>query len=175
MAKIILSESEAAAADAPPPGRIVLTGFADPAPSRAPVPAPVADPPAGEDAPAQSLFINPDRFRQVPPELRDYNCTSCDRRAAGWAFLPSNEGPDPMPKPICSLCWLYLSHWGRARVAEVPQFVAAFAAHHGRTFTQDGDGRLTDHRQADDVVLQILKASVVFLRMQKLRGRAGER
>lgn len=127
---------------------------------------------AEEPEGSQSLWINPARFRMLPPELRDYNCASCDRKNAGWAFLPVDRGPNPDPIPTCSLCWLYVSAWARSRPHEVREFVATFVAREGKDFLRDPDGNLTDHRQADRVVLNLLRASIIAVRLGARRGDA---
>lgn len=166
MGKIILGQESQAPEAVSPPGskRIRITGFSE-------------DPETPSNAVGSaseervSLMIDPDRMRALPDELRDYNCSSCNRRNAGWAFLPTNKGPDPDPIPICSLCWLYLSNWARPRVKEVPEFIALFEQTTGKKFTRDGGGALTDHRQGDEVVAQLLRASAVYLRMQRAQER----
>jgi hypothetical protein len=165
MSMIILpgQEPEAPAAHEPPGSkRIYITGFRD-------QPEAPLNPVDGAPEERVSLLIDPDRMRALPEELRDYNCSTCNRRNAGWAFLPSNKGPDPDPIPICSLCWLYLSNWARPRVREVPAFIARFEQTTGKKFTKDAGGALTDHRQGDEVVAQLLRASVVYLRWQRLQ------
>lgn len=167
MSKIILpgQEPEAPAAPASPGSkRIYITGFSD-------QPEVPLNPVDGAPEERVSLMIDPDRMRALPEELRDYNCSNCNRRNAGWAFLPTNKGSDPDPIPICSLCWLYLSNWARPRVQEVPEFIARFEQTTGKQFTKDSGGALTDHRQGDEVVSQLLRASAVYLRMQRVQER----
>lgn len=162
MSKILLPGMESGAHTHEP--LIKLTGFSD-TPERPETDA--VDPDA-----RVSLLLDPARIRALPEELREYNCSSCDRRAAGWAFRPTNKGEDPDPIPICSLCWLYLSNWARARVKEIPGFIERYEQTTGAQFHKDGDGRLVDHREGDAVLLQLLRASAVFLRMQQRRGLA---
>lgn len=171
MGKIILPGQPPEASEAPVSSgskRIHITGFSD----QPDVPQPPID---GAPEERVSLLLDPDRMRALPDELRDYSCSSCNRRNAGWAFLPSNKGEDPDPVPICSLCWLYLSNWARPRAKEVPEFIARFEQTTGKQFTKDAGGSLTDHRQADEIVAQLLRASAVYLRLHKqqerLRGR----
>jgi len=165
MSKIVLPGMESVERTREP--LIKLTGFSETPEGPAVV---AADPDA-----RMSLLLDPDRMRALPDELREYNCSSCDRRSAGWAFLPSNKGTDPDPIPICSLCWLYLSNWARARVKEVPEFIDRFEQTTGTQFNKDGDGRLVDHREGDAVLLQLLRASAVFLRLQQRKTMANGR
>ena len=156
MGKIILPGQEA---DTGSTARVVLTGFSD---ERDTGPVPVA-------SPAALLYIDPHRLKRLPEEFQGFNCASCDRRNAGWAFLPTDKGPDPDPIPACSLCWFYVLGWARTRQEPIRAFLERYEVVTKKALRKDEDGRLLDHREADDALLQLYKASVM---RDRLEGRA---
>ncbi len=148
--------------------------------------------PAPESFNQPILLLDPDRLKPLPKDLWDMPCSSCQRVEAKWAFMPSvpppgaeNAATEPEPYTLCSLCFLYLSEWGKRRRGEIDKMVAAVekeltdreldeAARKGTLppekfaeikveFPKDEDGKMMSNRDANRILGAIAVSSRMFV------------
>ena len=86
----------------------------------------------------------------------------CDRLEARWECSEEHS-----PGPVCSLCWLYESEWGKLNREKVDRLISAVEGETGEPFRRRTDGRLWGGCDAD----RILGAIAVISRIAMIRGR----
>lgn len=136
-------------------------------------PAPVAPP---ERKPI--VMLDSERLKPIDQEMLKegaIECDRCRRPEARWAFLPTESGPDDLPQPICSYCFLYESGWGLVRRDQLDQMVKDVEEAMGVVFARDPGGRMTNPRDADRILGAIAYISRIYaLRNAKIAQIARE-
>lgn len=116
--------------------------------------------------PHKPLLLDPKVLRPLPGALWDLSCEECDKRQARWELTQ----PDLIlsianPRkgvPICSLCWLYETDWGKERREDIDRMIVDVEAEVGREFKRAEDGRLLDCQDANRIVASVAVTSRVF-------------
>lgn len=128
--------------------------------------------------PHKPLLIDPRVLRPLPQSMWNMACTICDRRLSRWeVFDFRDDAIAPKARhgrPVCSLCWLYKSEWGKANRADIDLMIRDVELDCGFSFerslvgeiVKEGerqpDGRLQNCKDADRVLAAIAVTSRVF-------------
>ena len=120
--------------------------------------------PRAEEEGEYPLIINPSYIRPMPESMWGMACARCDKTQAQWEFheqIMTPEGVQPTEGflPICSLCFLYESSWGRRRRKRLDNLVAEIEVSIGTPFIRDLGGRLASSSDGDRVLAAIALSS----------------
>jgi len=107
----------------------------------------------------QPLIIDPKVVRPLPPALWGHACSWCDKMQSVWEVF--EDGAQKKGQPVCSLCWLYQSDWGRARRTDVDKMLRAVELTSREIFRRDDAGRLWSCSDADRILASIAVTSRV--------------
>ena len=83
------------------------------------------------------LIIDPKYLRALPKSLFRSACAKCDRLQAMWEMGPA----DGECVFLCSLCFLYESNWGKARLDQIYDMTDAVEKEAEVQFLRDVGGR----------------------------------
>ena len=112
------------------------------------------------------LLLDSKTLRPLPGALWDISCERCDKRQARWELFGPAVGSVRKGEPICSMCWLYESDWGKPRREDIDAFIADVEDETKRPFKRLEDGRLWSCSDAN----RILSAIAVTSRLFAVRG-----
>lgn len=115
------------------------------------------------------LIVDSRFLRPLPQAMWDTACSKCDKRQAKWEFIPSDNPPPSGGYPMCSLCWLYESEWGKARRQDIDAMIRDVEKSKGQIFQRAKGNKLWACKDADP----ILGAIVMTSRMFEIQGRLG--
>lgn len=129
--------------------------------------------------PHKPLILDPKTLRPLPQSLWGLSCAWCDKTQARWEL----SQPDILRKaePICSLCWLYDSDWGRQHRHDIDLMIQDIEIECGSRFarleagtTPDQAARLCRCQDGDRVLAAIAVTSRVFAYRGLMRGLTAE-
>jgi len=108
------------------------------------------------------IEVDPRLTRPLPQALWDYSCHLCDKKQARWeVFSPDKPFPQKKGTPVCAICWLYESDWGKKRAADIEVFIRAVEDEASVRFLRQ-NGRLSMCRDADRIFGAIVMTSKMF-------------
>lgn len=113
----------------------------------------------------KAVFLDPELLRPLPPSLWGHACSECDKRQSVWE-LPSEARKGA---PVCSLCWLYETEWGKERREDIDGMIRAVEAR-TEAFRKTDDGRLWSCRDADRILGAIAVTSRIVSQRAMLAG-----
>jgi len=113
----------------------------------------IDDPAFLQVASPKFVFLDPKVLRPLPQSLWNISCEECDKRQSVWEHFPP-ELPSGVRKgtPVCSLCWLYESAWGKENREAVDCMIRAVEVQKEEIFRKAGDGCLWSCRDADRIL-----------------------
>lgn len=116
------------------------------------------------------IFLDPRTLRPLPQSLWGHSCAWCDKAQSVWElFEAEKERARRKGKPLCSLCWLYESTWGREYRESLNELIRAVEAATDDTFQKTGDGRLWACRDADRLLGSIAVTSRIAAQRTRLQ------
>ena len=106
-----------------------------------------------QEAAPKFVFLDPRVLRPLPQSLWNISCAECDKYQSVWEHF-SSELPSGARKgvPVCSLCWLYKSVWGKDNRGDIDRMICAVEAQREESFRKVGCDRLWSCRDADRVL-----------------------
>ena len=123
----------------------------------------IVDHPAFLQPPPKAVFLDPALLRPLPQPLWGHACSMCDKRQSVWDHLapelPSNARRG---EPMCSLCWLYETEWGKERREDIDGMIRAVEVHLGEIFRKTDDGRLWVCKDGDRILGSIAVTSRII-------------
>jgi len=118
------------------------------------------------------LILDPRVLRPLPQALWGHACSKCDKTQAVWELFA--DGPTRRKgEPICSLCWLYESEWGKERRDDVDKMIRAVEVQAEEIFRKELDGRLWSCADADRIMGAISVTSRIATQRAMLQGFGG--
>lgn len=110
--------------------------------------------------PPRFIFLDPRLLQPLPQSLWGISCDRCDKRQSVWEVF-GLDAPRGTKKgdPMCSLCWLYESAWGKDNRESIDLMVNAVEREKGEEFRRTEDGRLWSCRDADRILGSIATVS----------------
>jgi len=123
-------------------------------------------------SPHKPLIVDSQYLRPLPKAMWDTACERCDKRQAKWSFLPSEAAPPSGDYPMCSLCWLYESEWGKGRREDLDKMILDVQRAKGRIFQRAKGNKLWSCKDADVILGAIVMTSRIF--EIQARARSGE-
>lgn len=114
-----------------------------------------------------ALLINSNHLKPLLREDWDQCCASCSKDRARWMFFPKGEEQKRMP--VCALCWLYESSWGKNRKEEIAEFRRSVESEVGKDFLKSG-GQLVRCEDADRLLSAIALTSHLFAMRSQQQG-----
>ena len=119
------------------------------------------------------LLIDSRFLRPLPQSMWDTACVKCDKRQAKWAFTPDDEDLPPSEDyPMCSLCWLYESDWGKERRSDIDAMILDVQKVKGKIFQRAKGNKLWSCKDADSILGAIVMTSRMFeIQARVRRGR----
>jgi hypothetical protein len=108
------------------------------------------------------LILDPKVMRPLPGALWDISCDMCDKRQARWELATPELLSVRKGTPVCSLCWLYESEWGKPRRDDIDHMIADVETEVGREFKRTEDGRLWSCADANRILSSIALTSRLF-------------
>jgi len=98
------------------------------------------------------LRLNSRLLRPLPQSLWNISCSMCDKRQSVWEHVDLDDLGARKGTPVCSLCWLYESEWGKKRREDLDQMIHAVEVEKGEIFRKMADGSLWSCRDADNIL-----------------------
>lgn len=101
------------------------------------------------------LLVDTERLQMLDKSAWDLACAVCDKRQSKWELVSPAEKPGTTDTraPICSLCFLYESAWGKARAEHLQEFLKEVAAENTeRKMLLGPNGGLVSIRDADHIL-----------------------
>lgn len=101
------------------------------------------------------LRLDTTRFRMLDQESWNIACAVCDKRQSKWELVFPAEKPGEVDtrNPICSLCFLYESKWGKDRAIELNEYLNEIMAQETkRKMILGPTGALTSNDDADFIL-----------------------
>jgi hypothetical protein len=125
--------------------------------------------------PPKAVYLDPKTLRPLPQALCGMSCSHCDKRQSVWEHWRP-EAPSNAKKgdPMCSLCWLYESAWGKDRREDIDGMIRAVEMHTGEMFRKTDDGRLWSCRDADRILGSIAVTSRIVYQRTMLSRLGGD-
>lgn len=108
------------------------------------------------------LFVDSRFLRPLAQSMWDCACSSCDKRQSKWDFIPVDNPPPSGGFPMCSLCWLYDSEWGKTRRTEVDVMIKDVEKSRGKAFQRAKGGKLWACKDADGILGAVVMTSRIF-------------
>lgn len=109
------------------------------------------------------LIIDPRLFRPLPQALWDVACDRCDKRQARWGLWSPEKLEVVKGTPICSLCWLFESEWGKKRREDIDNFIHDIEVEVGKPFRRTDEGYLWSCVDANRVMCALVVTSRSFI------------
>lgn len=100
----------------------------------------------------KALLVDPMSIRPLPGALWDIACERCNKRQSRWEVFPRGMAKAKRGFPVCSLCWLYESEWGKAHVEEVTGLIERTEAEMGKKIEKTPEGRIRQCADADAIM-----------------------
>lgn len=118
------------------------------------------------------LILDTRYLRPLPKEMFDSACEHCDKRQSKWEMGP----PDSDERHIlCSLCFLYESNWGKARVDQIHEIVDDVEKEMGTKFFRGADGKtLIACKDGDRILGALALTSRAFQLEDRMRRETGD-
>jgi len=101
------------------------------------------------------LRLDTSRFRMLDKESWNLACAVCDKRQAKWELVSPAGKPGTVETkdPICSLCFLYESPWGKERALSINEYLdEVMAQETKRKMILGPNGALTNNDDADFIL-----------------------
>lgn len=108
------------------------------------------------------LYVSGRFLRPLPQSMWDSACEKCDKRQAKWAFTPADAPPGAGDYPLCSLCWLYESEWGKQRRDQIDAMIRDVEKTHDKIFQRAKGKKLWSCKDADSILGAIVMTSKMF-------------
>jgi len=129
----------------------------------------IDDPAFLQVQPVRPVYLDPLLLRPLAPALWGISCSMCDKRQSVWELPSVKRG-----EPVCSLCWLYESEWGKGVREDIDALVRAVEVHKGEIFRKTDDGRLWSCRDADRILGSIAVTSRIVRQRVRLDMLGGD-
>lgn len=129
----------------------------------------IDDPDFLQVRPIRPVYLDPLSLRPLAQALCGISCSMCDKRQSVWELPSARRG-----EPVCSLCWLYESEWGKEHREDIETLVRAVEVYKGEMFKKTDDGRLLDCRDADHVLGSIAVTSRIARQRAMLASLGGD-
>lgn len=125
------------------------------------------------------LLIDPELLAPLPQALQGAACKHCNRPQARWRLamirkIEGNSGAEFIQgdvddyEPMCAVCFLYDSHWGKQRRKDIDLLIMDIEHERKQPYLVDGSGRLTPPA-ADEVLAAIALTSKMFAIQDRLQ------
>ena len=101
------------------------------------------------------LRLDTSRFRMLDKESWNISCAVCDKRQSKWELVISAITPGEVDTkaPICALCFLYESKWGKERAVDINEYLGEVMAQETkRKMILGPTGALTNNDDADFIL-----------------------
>lgn len=120
------------------------------------------------------VYLEPSVLRPLPQSLWNHACAWCDKRQSVWElFETERERAKRKGVPLCSLCWLYESEWGKEHREGIDKLIRAVEVTTECIFRKTADARLWSCQDADRILGPIAVTSRIAAQ-RKLIHRIGE-
>ena len=112
----------------------------------------------------KTIYIDPGTIRPLPKAMQGIGCAVCNRVQSVWerTHVRTQQSGDP----VCSLCWMYETGWGKDNKEALSEFVSEVEDSLSALFKKTEDAKLERCEDAD----RIMSALVLTTRMFKLKG-----
>jgi hypothetical protein len=105
----------------------------------------------------------------------DIACMQCDKPQARWSLGdPSSYHPGAVEEtslPICSLCFMFRSKWGRDNNEKIAALIGDIEFKIGSPFKRDPEGKLLHIADADRILQSVALISRIH-GIKRIRNRA---
>lgn len=101
------------------------------------------------------LRLDTSLFTMLDKESWNVACAVCDKLQSKWELLTRAAGPGltDTKAPICSMCFLYESRWGKDRAKELQEYLIEVVAQETkRKMLLGPTGGLTSNDDADFIL-----------------------
>jgi hypothetical protein len=111
---------------------------------------------------SKPLYVDSRFLRPLPQAMWDTACSKCDKRQSRWDFVPTDNPPPSGGFPLCTLCWLYESEWGKERREQIDAMIRDVEKTSGKIFQRAKGNRLWACKDADPILGSIVMTSRMF-------------
>lgn len=121
----------------------------------------------------KAIFLDPKLLRPLPQSLWGHACSRCDKTQSVWELFDLDSSKRK-GEPMCSLCWLYESEWGKERRGDIDDMVRAVEIQANGVFKKTDDGRLWSCQEADRILGSIAVTSRIVSHRSMLQAFGGD-
>lgn len=99
------------------------------------------------------IRIDTSRFQMLDKERWDCACAFCAQPTSKWEMRGPDQSGQETWAPVCSLCFLYKSNWGKTRSGDLSAYLAeVIAKETKRKMVLSPEGALTSIGDADFIL-----------------------
>jgi hypothetical protein len=98
------------------------------------------------------IRVDTTRIQMLDESMFNVACGVCEKLQSKWSILLKTDSKDE-PMPVCSLCFLYESEWGRSRAEDLKGYLLEVTNNNPtRKMLLSADNKIASIKDADFIL-----------------------